>query len=49
MKPLSSHEIRSKFLDCSQRIHSREKALRILEEVMNLEQIDDVSKLIELL
>ena len=49
MKPLSSHEIRSKFLDCSQRIHSREKALRILEELMNLEQMGDVSKLIELL
>lgn len=45
--PLNLEEIKDKFLDCAQLIHSKERALRIIESVMKIDQVDSIQKWIE--
>jgi len=47
--PLTADEITKKFMDCTRLVHSEDQAHRILDVVMNMENLDDMSKLIELL
>ena len=47
--PLTAEEIESKFLDCAQFVFSRQDARRLLDMIFTLEQIEDISVLMELL
>jgi 2-methylcitrate dehydratase PrpD len=46
--PLSTGEIINKFFDCATLIYPREQAQQILERVMNIEKLEDISELVRL-
>ena len=47
--PLTADEIKNKFIECARLVHSRNQIDRIVDTVMDLEQLDSVSKLTTML
>ncbi len=48
LNPLSEEEIRKKFIDCAQLQYSFDKSNCILDKVMNIDKVEDISELIKL-